>query len=207
MHILLIHQAFAGLDEAGGTRHIEIARQLAEAGHKITIIASTVSYLTGKSESRKFCLYTCEHPEPGIEIRRSYAFSSIHRSFFHRLVGFLSFMISSFFAGLGVKHVDLIWGTSPPIFQATTAWALSKIKGVPFLFEVRDLWPAFAVAIGVVKNRVLIAASEALERFLYRQADCVMVNSPGFIQFVVPSAYLFRAFTVLIHSSPFIITG
>jgi hypothetical protein len=47
MHILLIHQAFAALDEPGGTRHHELARYLASKGHRVTVIASPVSYLTG----------------------------------------------------------------------------------------------------------------------------------------------------------------
>ena len=47
MHILLIHQAFAALDEPGGTRHHELARYLAGRGHRVTIITSAVSYLTG----------------------------------------------------------------------------------------------------------------------------------------------------------------
>ena len=49
MHILLIHQAFAALDEPGGTRHYELARYLAQRGHRVTIIASPVSYLTGQT--------------------------------------------------------------------------------------------------------------------------------------------------------------
>lgn len=93
-------------------------------------------------------------------------------------------MFSSFFIGLGVKNVDLVWGTSPPIFQGFTAWLLARIKHRPFLFEVRDLWPAFAVAVGVLKNPVLIKLSEWLETFLYRRANLVVVNSPGFIQHI-----------------------
>jgi glycosyltransferase involved in cell wall biosynthesis len=91
-------------------------------------------------------------------------------------------MISSFLIGLRVKNVDLVWGTSPPIFQGVTAWVLAKIKRVPFLFEVRDLWPQFAIAVGVLKNPVLIRATEWLERFLYSGADQVMINSPGFLE-------------------------
>ncbi|HEX9013181.1 MAG TPA: glycosyltransferase family 4 protein, partial [Anaerolineaceae bacterium] len=85
---------------------------------------------------------------------------------------------------LGVRGADLVWGTSPPIFQGVTALFLARLKGVPFLFEVRDLWPAFAVQVGVLRQPLLIRASEALERFLYRHADRVIVNSPGFIQHV-----------------------
>jgi glycosyltransferase involved in cell wall biosynthesis len=58
------------------------------------------------------------------------------------------------------------------------------LKGAKFLFEVRDLWPQFAVAVGVLTNPMLIRASEWLERFLYRHADRVMVNSPGFSEHV-----------------------
>jgi glycosyltransferase involved in cell wall biosynthesis len=93
-------------------------------------------------------------------------------------------MASSFELGLGVKNVDLVWGTSPPIFQGVTAWALARLKGAKFLFEVRDLWPQFAIAVGVLTNPLLIRASEWLERFLYRHADRVMVNSPGFREHV-----------------------
>jgi glycosyltransferase involved in cell wall biosynthesis len=93
-------------------------------------------------------------------------------------------MFSSFLVGLGVQGVDLVWGTSPPIFQGVTAWLLARLKRVPFLFEVRDLWPAFAIAVGVLKNRTLIRLSLWLERFLYRRADRLVVNSPGFIPHV-----------------------
>ena len=185
MHILLIHQAFAALDEPGGTRHHELARYLAGRGHKVTIIASPVSYLTG---SPSFS------PSPtgggvrgeggGIRVIRAYTYQALHKSFVHRIFSFFSFMVSSFFAGLGVQNVDLVWGTSPPIFQGVTAWLLARLKRVPFLFEVRDLWPSFAIAVGVLKNPTLIKMSLWLERFLYRHADQVLVNSPGYVAHV-----------------------
>jgi len=182
MHILLIHQAFAALDEPGGTRHHELARHLQRQGHQVTIIASPVSYLTGKEagqEGRK------KIDDCGVTILRSFTLPALHRSFIWRVFSFLSFMISSFFNGLFVKKVDLVWGTTPPIFQAATAWLLARLKGAPFLLEVRDLWPAFAVAVGVLKNPFLIKCSEWLERFLYRNADWVMVNSPGYLSHVI----------------------
>jgi glycosyltransferase involved in cell wall biosynthesis len=188
MHILLIHQAFAALDEPGGTRHHELARQLAGRGHHVTVITSPVSYLTGKSQGKQ---KTTEERvkfqsdvEGEVTIRRTYVYPALHRSFIHRMVNFFSFMASSFIAGMRVKDVDLVWGTSPPIFQGVTAWMIARLKGVPFLFEVRDLWPAFAVGVGVLQNKRLIKASEWLEKFLYKHADRVVVNSPGFIAHV-----------------------
>ncbi len=181
MHILLIHQAFATVNEAGGTRHYEMAKYFVSQGHQVTVIASQINYLTGKKNSvdKKIML-----EQEGLKIIRTYTYSAFHKSFFHRLISFFSFMLSSFIAALRLKRVDVVWGTSPPIFQGWTAWLISFLKHKPFLFEVRDLWPAFAVAVGVLNNRFLIKISEGLETFLYRRAACVIVNSPGYIDHV-----------------------
>jgi glycosyltransferase involved in cell wall biosynthesis len=184
MHILLIHQAFAGLNEAGGTRHYEMAQYLARHGHQVTIIASPISYLTGKARDKKTRWVDREDPEPGITILRTYTYSALHRSFFHRVLSFFSFMFSSFFVGMGVKGETVVWGTTPPLFQGVTAWLIARLKGIRFLFEIRDLWPAFAIAVGVLKNPVLIRLSLWLEAFLYRHADLLVVNSPGFLEHV-----------------------
>ena len=179
MHVLLIHQAFTTLEEAGGTRHYEMAGYLVEHQHQVTVITSPVSYLTGSAAD------TTEAEAPqGLHILQTYTYPALHRSFVHRVFSFISFMASSFAAGLRVKGVTLVWGTSPPIFQGLTAWALARLKRVPFLFEVRDLWPAFAVAVGVLRQPILIKAAEWVEKFLYSHADLVVVNSPGFIAYV-----------------------
>jgi glycosyltransferase involved in cell wall biosynthesis len=191
MHILLIHQAFAALDEPGGTRHAELASCLAASGHQVTIIASPVSYLTGAALTPNPLPAGSEQspltPDPspmgrgdGVRVMRAYTYQALHKSFVHRIFAFFSFMASSFIAGLQVKKVDLVWGTSPPIFQGVTAWLLARLKRVPLLFEVRDLWPEFAISVGVLKNPLLIKMSLWLERFLYRRADRLMVNSPGY---------------------------
>jgi glycosyltransferase involved in cell wall biosynthesis len=186
MHILIIHQAFASLGEPGGTRHFEFARLLAAQGHRVTVIASPVSYITGTQTARVPDSPSRESGETlsGVSVLRAPVYSAHHKSFLHRIVAFFSFMLSSFWIGLGVKNVDVVWGTSPPIFQGATAWALARLKGARFLFEVRDLWPQFAIAVGVLRHPVLIRASEGLERFLYKLADRVIVNSPGFVTHV-----------------------
>lgn len=178
LHILLIHQAFVTLDEAGGTRHAEFARYLAKQGHRVTVITSRVSYLTGGEAVKG------DEGTDGVTILRVATLSGLHRSFVRRLLNFIGFTWSAFWAGLRVKDVDVVWGTTPPIFQAASAWALARLKRNRFLLEVRDLWPAFAVAVGVLRNPLLIAASEWLERFLYRRADTLLVNSPGFVEHV-----------------------
>ncbi len=183
MHILLIHQAFASLDEPGGTRHHEFARYLAAQGHRVTVVASPVSYLTG-GKNLPLMIDHSSQENGDVTILRAYTYSALHKSFVHRFLAFVSFMVSSFWNGLGVRNVDVVWGTSPPIFQGVTAWALARLKGAKFLFEVRDLWPQFAIAVGVLKTPILIRLSLWLERFLYRRADRLIVNSPGYLDHV-----------------------
>ena len=81
MHVLIVHQAFAALDEAGGTRHYEMASYLALRGHRVTIIASPVSYLTGQSRQDKARWLQKDSPLAGVTILRSYTYAALHRSF------------------------------------------------------------------------------------------------------------------------------
>lgn len=184
MHILIVHQAFAALDEPGGTRHHEMALHLSRKGYRVTVIASPVSYITGAARRARIPWVERQDGGEGVTILRAYTYPQLHKSFIHRVFSFLSFMVSSLLIGLTVDQVDLVWGTSPPIFQGMTAWMLARLKRAKFLFEVRDLWPAFAVAVGVLTNPVLIKASQWLEKFLYQRADRLMVNSPGFIDHI-----------------------
>ena len=110
MHILLIHQAFVALDEPGGTRHHELARCLAARGHRVTVIASPVSYLTGKAGAARMMDEIVDGGS--VTVLRTYTYSALHRSFVHRVFSFFSFMASSFLAGLesapggpGVGHL------------------------------------------------------------------------------------------------------
>jgi glycosyltransferase involved in cell wall biosynthesis len=183
MHILLIHQAFAEIDEAGGTRHHEIARRLVEKGHRVTVLSGQVSYLTGERTVSPAVLHR-SYDEVGVEVWRCLSYAGWHRSFLHRMLSFFTFTLTSVIIGLFVRDVDAIWGTSPPIFQGFSAWVIARLKRRPFLFEVRDIWPYFAVEVGVLRQPVLIRLAEWLERFLYRKAEIVVVNSPGYVSHV-----------------------
>lgn len=183
MRILLIHQAFARIDEPGGTRHHEFARILAERGHRVTVLASPVSYLTG-SPAGPDRASRVEVDDLGVRIIRCASYGGWHRSFRQRIFSFVTFSISALWEGLRIERPDLVWGTSPPLFQAGSAWLLAAIKRSPFLLEIRDLWPRFAVEVGVLRSSLLIRLSRWLERFLYGKADLLIVNSPGFVEHV-----------------------
>ncbi|MDX1379249.1 MAG: glycosyltransferase WbuB, partial [Anaerolineales bacterium] len=155
MRILLINQAFVSPDEPGHTRHFEMAKFLQSRGHELVIVASDLNYQTGQRPVERRGVFA-EQVIDEVRILRSYIYPALHRSYFWRIVSFFSFMFSSIWTAFQVKDVDLVIGTSPPIFQAASAWFVAWMRRKPFLFEVRDLWPEFGVSMGVLKNPMVI---------------------------------------------------
>lgn len=184
MKILLINQSFVPPDEPGHTRHFEMAQYLRKCGHEMAIVASDSNYQTGLRTVERKGLYV-EQTIEGVRVLRAYSAQTLHLSYFGRLVSFISFMFSSVWTALRVKDVDLIMGTTPPIFQSVSAWFVAFLRRKPFLLEVRDLWPEFAINMGVIKNPVVIALAHGLERFLYARAAHLLVNSPAYKEYLV----------------------
>lgn len=184
MRTLLIHQAFVSPQEAGGTRHYELARYLVQHGQHFSIVASDLSYLTGQRITESFGLLHKQDID-GVQVLRAYTYPSLHRNFIWRILSFLSFMVTSIWAALRAGPIDLVMGTSPPIFQAVSAWVIAVLRRKPLLLEIRDLWPAFAIDMGVLTNPVLIKLSSWLEDFLYARASHLLVNSPAYRDYLI----------------------
>jgi glycosyltransferase involved in cell wall biosynthesis len=184
MKILLLNQAFVSPDEPGHTRHFEMAQYLRARGHDLMIVASDLNYQTGQRTVERTGLFA-EQIIDGVRILRAYIFPALHRSYFWRIISFLSFMFSSVWTALTVKDADIIMGTTPPIFQAVSAWVVALIRQKPFLLEVRDLWPEFGVSMGVLKNPILISLARWLENFLYTRATHILVNSPAYKEYML----------------------
>ena len=182
--VLLIHQAFATPQEPGGTRHYELIQRCQGPELSFTVVASQNRYIDSLSVDGSGCWMSREDCA-GIDLIRTCASSGHHKSFLRRMLAYLSFMCSSFFGAWKAGPVDLVWGTSPPIFQAVSAWLQAALRRRPFLLEVRDLWPEFAVDMGVLTNPVLIRLSRGLESFLYARADAILVNSPAYREYML----------------------
>lgn len=179
MHVLLIHQVFAGPDDPGGTRHYEIGRQLVAQGHRFTVITSAVNYLTGEAAG----VMATALPD-GMQVIRIACREDIHRSYLARGRAFFAFAAAAWRAAMGLPDVDIVWGTSPPLVQLVSAWLASRRCPGGFVLEERDLWPEFAVGMGVVRDGAVSRAALRLKRFLYGRARRVVVNSPGFLPFL-----------------------
>ncbi|HEY6564103.1 MAG TPA: glycosyltransferase family 4 protein [Pirellulaceae bacterium] len=180
MRILILHQNFVDHQHPGGTRHLDIAACLVQRGHEVTIVASNVDYLTGRSIPRQEA-----EVYQGVRVLRAYALPSVQRGLVWRTLSYLSFVPSSAWTAWRAGPFDLVLGTTPPIFQLPSAWLVARLRRIPFVLEVLDLWPDFAIGMGVLKNRWLIAAARFVEWFFYRAADHLVVNSPAYGDYLV----------------------
>jgi glycosyltransferase involved in cell wall biosynthesis len=178
--VLFIHQAFVSHSDAGGSRHFELFQYCVKKNCSFTVITSRISYLTGIDKTTSF-IRGSNNP---ISVIYAYSPSALHHSFFWRIICFIVFMLSSIYNAIKVKNVDIVMGTTPPIFQAMSAWIVAMLRRRPFILEVRDLWPEFAIDMGVLKQPILIELSRWLENFLYRRADHIIVNSPAYVGYL-----------------------
>jgi glycosyltransferase involved in cell wall biosynthesis len=178
MHVLLIHQAYAGPRDPGGTRHHELATYLASRGHRTTIIASEVSYLTGTTVAAGD-----REETPGVRVIRLPG-SDLHKSFLARGTSFARFGANALKTALAIKDVDVVWGTTPPLPQLLPAWLASLRAPGGLVVEERDLWPEFAIGMGVLKPGAVTDVALGFKRWIYRRAKRVIINSPGFLPFL-----------------------
>ncbi len=183
MRILLVHQYFLEKDDGGGSRFNEMTRVWEEQGHETTVLAGMVHYNTGKKRDRyKGKFIVKDQYSEKTTILRCHVSEAYNVNFLGRLWAYFSFVFSSIYAGLfkAEGKFDVIVVTSPPLFVGITAYLLSRIKKMPLVFEVRDLWPESAIDTGVLKNKTIIKLAYWFEAFIYRKAQLINVLTPAF---------------------------
>lgn len=160
---------------APSARTYEHARYWAALGHEVTVVTGFPNHPTGVIRPEYSGQRVKRERVDGIDVLRTWVYCAPNQGFFKRVLNFLSFFCSSFvFGALLTKRPDVVVGTSPQFFCAVSAYLLSCLKRVPFVFEVRDIWPQSAVELGALKNPLLIRALEAIELFLYRRAALIV---------------------------------
>ena len=184
MRILLIHQYFLEKNDGGGSRFNEMTKTWGEQGHQVTVLAGMVHYATGKkidAYKGKYFDYQ-QNFYKDVDVMRCHVSEAYNVNFLGRLWAYFSFVFSSVWAGLfKIKgKYDVIVVTSPPLFVGITAYILSKFKRLPFVFEIRDLWPESAIDTGVLTNKMIIKFAFWFEKFIYKRARLINVLTPAF---------------------------
>ena len=181
MKILIIHQYFLAPGEPGGSRFNEFARLWRERGHDVTVICGSLNYTTSSVPAHLRGRWTWHGVEEGTDVWRCYVPASYNRGYLGRMWAFFGFTLSSLTAVLRTKRPDVIIATSPPLTTGPTGWLASCWHRVPWVFEMRDLWPESAITTGVISRGSLLARLLfAIERFSSARADRINVLTPAF---------------------------
>ena len=189
MKILYVSQYFPPEMGAPAARVSELARHWVKAGHQVTVLTGFPNHPTGivPPEYRaKLRRLVCREQMDGIDIVRTWLFPCPNRKAHERLLNYLSFVLSSCITGIFLRRPDVVIATSPQLFVGLTGRWLGWIKRVPFILEVRDLWPESITASGMGRDTDLaIRLLRALSAFLYRTCTHVVVVTPAFKQEIV----------------------
>jgi glycosyltransferase involved in cell wall biosynthesis len=180
MHILFLTDNFPPEVNAPASRTFEHCREWVRAGNQVTVITCAPNFPKGKVfDGYRNRIWQIEEMA-GIRVIRVWSYITANDGFVKRILDYQSFMVSATLAALFVRGVDVVIGTSPQFFTVCAAYVVSRLKWIPFVFELRDLWPESIKAVGAMKESAAIRALERLELFLYRKAARIVSVTHSF---------------------------
>jgi len=167
--------------DTGSAAHLfyELGKALVGHGHQVTVITGMPGYYAQGSLERYKGRKWIKEKIKGMEVVRVATPQLPRHLMVARALWQFSGAVAFFLASLRLAHYDVAMVYSPPLPLGLTAWALHKVRGVPFVLNVQDLFPQSIIDLGLLKNSWLIRLFEAMERFVYRQADAITVHSEG----------------------------
>jgi glycosyltransferase involved in cell wall biosynthesis len=172
LNILYIHQYFKIPSEGGAIRSYYIAKGMIDKGHQVQMITSH------NKEG-----YTKKDIE-GITVHYLPVKYSNHFGYFRRIYAFLIFAHKAYYLGREFKNIDLAYVTSTPLTVALTAIRLKQKKQIPYIFEIRDLWPEVPIRLRELRNIFIKAISRKLEISAYKKASKIIALSPGIYEHI-----------------------
>ncbi len=188
MKILLLTYYFP--PEIGAASHLfyELAESLAERKHAVQVLTGFPAYNFKKRPPKYRSKFFMKEKIDEVEVIR---IGGVHIPFSRKkafLRGIEHFWLAFvfFLRGLFINKTDLILLYSPPLTLGITGWLLGRIKKVPFIVNVQDLFPQNAIDLGLLKNKFLIKVFENLEKFVYKKANFITVHSEGNKKHIIP---------------------
>ena len=189
MKILYVSQYFPPEMGAPAARAAELSRHWAAAGHEITVLTGFPNHPTGvvpPEYRHKFRRMVAREQRDGVNVVRTWLLPFPNRKAHERMLNYSSFCASAATTGLFLSRPDVVIATSPQLLVGLSGWWLARWKRVPFVFEVRDLWPESLIAVGMGdSNSLLHRALAKIAGFLYRHSDRIVVVTSAFEDYLV----------------------
>lgn len=182
MRILFLTQFYPPEIGAAQNRISDLAGRLAESDNIVTVLTALPSYPKGEVFEGYRGRFLVKDIEGGLRVLRVWSFTTKSKSFLPRLISYLSFALDAFLAGIWeAGRQDIIFVEMPPLFLGISGWLLSACLRSYLVINVSDLWPESAIALGVLRNRLLIRAATCLEEALYSKADFLTGQTQGIV--------------------------
>lgn len=181
MRILVLSQYFP--PETGGpqNRLASLAVGLRDRGHEVTVVTAKPNYPSGVVFDGYEDGWVVESDYEGIPVAHTWVLTDREKTTARRILFYLSFVVSAVLASIPrVRDADVVLASSPPLPVGLAGWAVSRLGGAGYVFDVRDLWPDVAVAMGQLSDGWIARAARFLERFIYRGADGITAVTEGF---------------------------
>jgi colanic acid biosynthesis glycosyl transferase WcaI len=189
VNILYISQYFPPEMGAPAARASELARHWADAGHQVSILTGFPNHPTGvvPAEWRSRLRRLMYHQKVGqVDVYRTWLWPLPNRKAHERMRNYASFCVSAAVRGITIPRPDVIIASSPQLLVGLAGWWLAFTRQIPFVFEVRDLWPESLGAVGVAGERSLLHHALArIAGFLYRRADRIVVVTSAFKDYLI----------------------
>jgi hypothetical protein len=168
---------------APAARVHEFSRAFVRAGDQVAVITTFPNHPVGVVPPAYHGRLWATECLDGIRVLRCWLWATPNRGVRRRGLDHLSFMVSAVLFGLPrLGPVDVVIASSPTLFSALSGWLIARLQRVPFVLEVRDLWPEAILALGLMQPSPGVRALASLARFLYRQAACVVVVTEAFVE-------------------------
>mgnify|MGYP006423682735 CR=1 FL=1 len=178
MKVIYLHQYFNTSNMSGGTRSYEMAKRLVAAGHEVSMVTSW------RQQTDKKNWFMTE--EAGIKVYWLPVPYSNRMNYIERIKAFLKFAWSSARKAASLEG-DVVFATSTPLTIAIPAIYTSWKKKIPMVFEVRDMWPAVPIALGIIRNPLLIRLAYWLEQKAYNHSSHIIALAPGMREDIIAS--------------------
>ena len=180
MRALLLSQHFAPEVTAGRFRVEAFARALAARGHEVDVLCPVPNHPRGVIEPGYRGRMAVRRRREGVRVAYLWVATSADKTLFNRLCYYGSFAALATLAGSLRRPPDVVVASSPPLPVGAAGALVAMRHRVPFVFDVRDVWPQSAVALGELTHERAIEAAERLEAWLYRRAAAVVTVNDAF---------------------------
>ncbi|SDG43076.1 glycosyltransferase family 4 protein [Desulfosporosinus hippei] len=170
MRFLILTQYFPPETGAAQVRLKELAKGLQRQGHEVVIVTAFPNHPSGVIPPKYRGYWSMKDEVEGLPVYRTWVYPVQRGRFWKRLLNYFSFTFSSLWGILKAGPCDVLFVESPPLFLGMTAVLGSWLKRARLVFNVSDLWPESAVALGLVTNKTMIRMTEGLETWLYNRS-------------------------------------